>query len=475
MMRSREKKHKSLKDKQKNSIKLGILFFFVTLIGNLSILPGEAKGIEVRANKVSDFINSIGVEAPLYPDEDPDLWEKTVKARLQELGVRHIRTNLSAVGISIEPGSRGKILGDRINELAGLNPPIKTTGILREYGTWQSKVDGIQYIADSLEAIEGPNEPNRKGEGFSYLDRTGRKHGYETHSRDGNRKNREILGEGWIHGVRFFSEDLYSVLKHEFGIDILSFSPTDAADKKVEDYQNKYNWHIEDWIDYGNFHVYRQTKPETGTERRIARLRSTIYPTKPLIVTETGYSINGHWPSVPNEEIQATYNLRSLLELFSLGVKRTFIFSLLRLEGPAAYSILEPNDDYFPVYKSRIGFDALRDTIAILKDDNEEFTAQKLRYELDGNLKNVRHQFVLQKSDGRFYLILWLAVPYNQSELSRTLQFRVNNPNLNSARLYQPVQNGSQIIKKIENIKETSLLTIDSSPLIVELLPERSQ
>jgi hypothetical protein len=471
MVRSPKTKYKLLKYKQKNFLKLGILFFLVVLISNLSILPGEAKEIEVRAQKASDFINSIGVEVRLYPDRELDLWEKTIKPRLQELGVRHIRTNLSAVGVSIEPGSLGRVIGDRINELAQLNPPIKTTGILREYGTWQSKINGIDYIANSLEAVEGPNEPNRKGEGFGYLDPAGERHGFETYSKDGNRKNREVSGEGWIHGIRFFSEDLYSALKHKFDIDILSFSPTYAADNKIKDYQNKHDWHLENWIDYGNFHVYRQTQPETGTEQRIERLRSTIYPTKPLIVTETGYSVNGHWPSVPNEEIQATYNLRSLLELFSLGVKRTFIFSLLRLEGPEPFSILEPNDASFPVYKPRTAFNALRDTIAILKDeDDDQFISQKLNYELVGKLKNVRHQFALQKSDGRFYLIFWLAIPHEKSELSRTLQFKVNNPNLNSARLYQPVENGTKVIRKIENIRKINFLTINSSPLIVELL-----
>ena len=447
---------------------------FVVVQGSFNYPHSKSTKVEVRAIKTVDFIDSIGVEVRTYPERNDILWTETIEPRLRELGVRHIRTNISQPGISLKDGSRGKITADRLNRLATLDPPIKTTGILREFGTWESKQNAIKYLQDSLEAIEAPNEPNRRGEGFDYFDANGLRHGYYDLEGDGEK---EVVEQGWVHGVSLFMEDLYTSVKKVSDLKVLSFSPTVSGYEQVAEYQRKQDWRLEDWIDYGNFHIYRNNLPER-VNLHLNRVRATMYPTKPLIVTETGYSTSKEdWANVPNEQIQATYNLRTLLELFSLNVKRTYIFSLLRLKHGRYFSLLDPDDLESPVYEPKTSFDAIRDTISILTGGDSNFDPGVLHYELinesnnNVNNLNLKHNLVLQKSDGRFYLILWLAIPYRERDRNLNLKFKVNNSDFEAANIYQPITNGSKIVSKIAQPEIFNSIEVKDQPSIIELIP----
>ena len=419
--------------------------------------------ITVLAKKAPDFIDSIGVEVRLYPEREDSLWTNIIKPRLQELGVQHIRTRLRH---NIDLGSDERKAADRIIELGNLDPPIKTTGIWREFGSWDEKIKATEYMLSGLEAIENPNEPNRPQEGFDYKDTQGERHGYSKPTGDNDKK---LVGKGWVHAVRLFTEDLNLHIKNNFPqLKILSSAVTIGAYKGVQNYQNQHNWNVEDWVDYGNFHVYRKTNPEKNT--RIDDVRQTMYPTKPLIITETGYNTGARGIAlVPNQEIQAIYNLRSILEFFRLGIKRTYIFSLLRFEPePRYFSLIDPDN----TEKVTSSFEAIRDTISILDGGDSNFTPQTLRYEITGKLNNLRHKFVLQKSDGKFYLILWLAKPYDASELNRVVNFKLKTPGFIAAKLYQPVQYGTKIVEQIDNPYSSYPLNVSDIPLIVELIPK---
>ena len=367
---------------------LVLLSLQVSLIIHSSSASIPNEEIKVLARKAPEFIDSIGVEVRFYPEREDSLWTNIIKPRLQELGVQHIRTRLRH---NIDLGSDERKAADRIIELGNLNPPIKTTGIWREFGSWDEKIKATEYMFSGLEAIENPNEPNRHQEGFDYTDTQGIRHGYPNIAEDNDKKE---LGKGWVHAVRLFTEDMNLYINNNFPqLKILSSAVTRGAYKKVQDYQNQHNWNVEDWVDYGNFHVYRKTNPEKNT--RIDDVRQTMYPTRPLIITETGYNTGDRGIAlVPNQEIQAIYNLRSLLEFFRLGVKRTYIFSLLRFEPhPRYFSLIDPDN----TEKVTSSFEAIRDTISILDGGNSNFTPQTLRYEITGKLNNLRHKFVLQK------------------------------------------------------------------------------
>lgn len=470
----RQKKHKAW---------LVLIAVLSSLLASFGSCSSQAGALDVAAKKASDFVDSIGVVTKFYPNEKAALWTDTIKPRLQELGVHHIRTTLIP---NTAPGLNNQKQADWIVELGRLNPPIKTIGHWRERGTWVEKMKATESMLDGLEAVEGPNEPNALQARFRYTDEQNIQHGQNDRNEDGKIDN---FGKGWEHAVRLFTEDLYYHLKDTSNplytassspidprvasLNILSFSPAGRGYEKFKRYQDTYNWNLEDWIDYGNLHIYGAVNPEVVTKNVLDKARRTIYPTKPFIVTEVGYSTDlGHPHGVPNEDVQARYNLRSLLELFRLGVKRTYIFSLLRLEPKGrGFSLLVADKDKHQ-YEPRASFNAMRDTISILKEESSDFTPGTLRYELSGDLSNVRKDFVLQKSDGTFYLIFWMAVPHDSSSLSRTLKLKINTSGFAEAKLYQPVTQGTSVIQTISDPYAFHQITVPDHPLIVELVPK---
>jgi hypothetical protein len=324
---------------------------------------------------------------------------------------------------------------------------------------------------------------------FHYPDETGEIHGYFPDLQ----KNGEFrsLGRGWMHAVRLFTENLYSCLRQEFNcptgninkqknsfssLKLISFSPTFGAMEIAEKYQKANKWNIEKWIDYGNIHVYDFVKhnPEEVASDYIKKARNTIFPTKPLMVTETGYSVGNpeNLMTVPTENIRGRYILRSLLELYRLGVKRTFIFNLIgfgRQEN--LFSLIDSSDEKVPKYKRKSSFYAVKNLISLLGGGKNNFNPGQLKIEFNGDLSNIRKDLVFQKSDGRYYLILWLAQPYNAPNLQRSLSLKINKPSFVEAKLYQPINNGIHPIQIIKNFSAFRRITVSDNPLIVELIP----
>jgi hypothetical protein len=464
-----------------------IFFFFLSIVllsilTHFSSLSSPGVSFSLNSFKASEFIDSIGIDVKIYPEKGERFWTDIIKPFLKELGVLHIRTLLNP---TISLNSPGRIQADRILELSYLNPPIKTTGMWREYGTWDEKLRATQYMLPALEAIEGPNEPYGKNQNFAYeySGDTARRSIYSTAQPDisNNAKN-------WMHSILFFTEDLFYYLKDTSNpyyinrkqsidssvskLNILPFSAGINAYKKFVAFQSGIKWNLEDWIDFGNYHLYRGSNPEKNTN--VDYLKRFLFPSKQIIITETGYTTaSGRIPSVPNDETQAIYNLRSLLELYRLGVKRTYIFSLLRLNSrSSSFSLLSPESS-ISKYKPRSSFYAIRDTISILKDDNSniDFAPGSLNFSLIGNLKDL-HKLALTKSDGKTYLILWLALPYQSLNLHRELKFKINDLSYKRINLLQPIPYGSKILHSSISPFDYNKIIVSDHPVILELIPK---
>ncbi len=67
------------------------------------------------------------------------------------------------------------------------------------------------------------------------------------------------------------------------------------------------------------------------------------------------------------------------------------------------FGLLRNDGSEKPAYK------ALKNLLNLLKDPGSSFTPGSLDYVLGGDTENVRHT-LLQKADGKFYLILWQEV-----------------------------------------------------------------
>jgi hypothetical protein len=131
-------------------------------------------------------------------------------------------------------------------------------------------------------------------------------------------------------------------------------------------------------------------------------------PELPMQIGETGYI---SWPNtgiqftVP-EDVTASYMPRTLLLAFKHGFDKTFFYQLIdEPTSPQGYGLLR-ND-----FSEKPGFTALKNMLNLLSDPGaNNFKPGSLPYEILGGDSNVNH-LLMQKSDGSFWLALWLEEP----------------------------------------------------------------
>jgi len=391
-----------------------------------------------QAYSADSFVDSIGTNLHLtnrkgiyYTDYDT-----IIKPKLLELGLRHVRD-----------GARNVIRRayyDRINELgrAGIkfNFICPVTFKLRNLATFASKV------SDALESFEGPNEPDLR------------------------------LGSDWPNIVRSFQQLLYKTVK---GNSLLSKFP--VLGPSIVRNQDQLG-DISAFLDYGNYHIYSggDNPGLTGENRSIPeKLKNAAINSgaKPVFVTEMGYhnAVNSTHPikGVP-EAVSGKYVPRSYLLHFNHGVLGVYNYELID-EGTDPLDI-ENNFGLLRIDGSpKPAFITLKNLISLLKDPGPSFTPSSLDYSLSGATSNVR-KTLLQKRDGRFYLILWLEKPcYNPStkELitvpSQQVTLDLITP-ISKAVVYLPQDSTSGTVRSIS--QQQLVLNVPDHPLVVELIPD---
>jgi hypothetical protein len=103
-----------------------------------------------------------------------------------------------------------------------------------------------------------------------------------------------------------------------------------------------------------------------------------------------------------SDAIIGRYELRTLFESLRLGVSRTYLYELIDDPSSKNYGLL--TGSFLP----RPAYTAIQNVLSILKDVNFAHPG-KLDYTLTGQTRNVC-QVLLQKSNGSFYLAIWLGV-----------------------------------------------------------------
>jgi hypothetical protein len=164
-------------------------------------------------------------------------------------------------------------------------------------------------------------------------------------------------------------------------------------------------------INFGNMHDYFGNRnPETGpyggtfyncvgygTMQFAICLAQLVGVNEQVISTETGYE-SGLGLS---DEIIGRYEARTLFESLNLGVNRTYLYSLIDYDTDH-YGLLTESFSPKPAYT------AIQNILSLLKDVNYAQPG-KLDYTLAGQTQNVYHS-LLEKSDGTFYLAVWVGV-----------------------------------------------------------------
>lgn len=409
-----------------------------------SMLMSPAHAAPETARSADSFVDSIGINTHLsYSDSVYfNEYDSIIKPKLQKLGVRHIRD----AAVDVQSGYL-----ERLNELKTLG--ISSTLVRGPNdGSAKDVVPLIKKIGGgAVVAITGPNEAERTG------------------------------NSNWANDVRSYQQQLYQAIKGDSATSRISvlgpvFSQ-ESAYSAIGDLSA-----FVDYVPMNNY--YSGRNPGTlgwgsngyGSIAWNVRTAKKYAPSKPVMTTETGYhntlnTTNGH-KGVP-EAVAAKYMPRLYLEQYNYGVRRTFQYEFINVFN-------EPNSLFrnFGLLRhdgsEKPAFTALANLIGLLEDQGSKFTPQALDYALGGNTTNLHHT-LLQKSDKKFYLILWQEVPCYEMDEKRDINVpnqKVTltlNTRINKATTYLP-NNSSNSVQQITNPRQIDL-DVPDYPLVVELEP----
>ena len=414
-----------------------LAFVVSTVLACSTVLPSQSQSFSETARMASSFVDSVGVVAHLnrantaYRDYDTVL-----KPRLQELGIRHIRDGVQLGDTTTQ---------QKFEDLATIG--IQTTLVMdpRDQENAAAAVNIVKAIPTAVEAVEGPNEWD-VWEDLTYRNQT------------------------FPEGVQLFQSELYDAIKRDpatAGLSVLS--PTVAL------------WHNADQLgavacDYGAMHSYPGGAPPTaGLDWHWIPSTEKICPTKPMIATESGWhnaiADQSGQPGV-SEAAAGKYVPRLWLEYFNRNIQRVYINELIDKwqndEREGNFGLLRRDGSRKPA------FVALSNLITLLQDTNGPFSPGVLSYTMTGATSDTHHT-LLQKRDGRFYLVLWQEVSSfdlsNQQDISVPAQaVRVSlDTTIRAATLYQPLQSTDPTTQY--NNPGSVVVNVSDAPVVLELTP----
>lgn len=414
----------------------------------------------VTAGRVSDFLNSIGVNSAI--SKRGESLKKTIEIS-KYIGARWIRT-----------GYEG---GIPVSDLIELN---KQTGMKFSYGLLSGGTDLERLLkggrelseAGALLAFEGLNEPNNWDITYNGAE------GGKDHT--------------WM-PVAALQRDLYAAVKKDellkkypvwslsengaqtdnTGLQFLEIPKGAGAlmpdGAKYADYANCHNYFMhpsnpglydnQTWnaadpgklckVDglYGNYGNTWRTKFRGYEGEALEKL--------PRVTTETGATIGGEL----TEEKQARMFLNLYLAQFARGWSYTALYLLRDRSdetGNQTFGFYKP--DYTP-RKSAV---YMHNMTSILADkDSGNFPLGKLSYAIAG-LPETSHHLLLQKSNGRFMLIVWAEKVKGTDEVKISFGSKASN-----VKIYDPTISISAI-STLEN-SDAVTLTLSDHPMIIEI------
>lgn len=397
-----------------------------------------------QARPADSLVNSIGLNVHLtyFRTTYGTGFDNIVKPKLIALGVRHLRDH----GDVVDDDSWMRTVYGRMGELAAAG--IKFNLVLRpnQNSTNYTSIPQFQrlmeYAAPSVEAFEGLNEHDIS-----------------------NRTN-------WVSEVRSFQRALYTAVKADARTrNMAIYGPAMAHPRNAANVGS-----LAEYMTEGAIHPYPGGSLPMTSIRDHEQRSAAISGALPFVVTEAGYHTAIRWtgdhPGI-SEQAQARYTPRMFLEFFNAGVERSYLYEFVDqgndlTNRELSFGLLRSDGSEKPAYTS------LKNLIAILKDPGPSFSPGTLGFTLDGDSSRVE-RMVLQKRDGRFYLVLW------QNQKSYDLQARSNitvsdraahltlSTSARTIKVYDPLRSASAVssYSDVGNVP----LEIGDWPLIVEISP----
>lgn len=396
------------------------------------------------ARPADSLVNSIGLNVHLsyFRTTYGTGWDNVVKPKLFALGVRHLRDH----GSVTSDDSWMRTVYGRMNELVGAGIKFDLVMLPAQNSTDFVSLPQfqrlMQYAGTAVESFEGLNE-------------------HDISSRT-----------NWVGEVRSFQRALYAAVKGDPRTASLPvYGPSMAHPGNAASVGG-----LSDYLTMGAIHPYPGGNLPMSSIRDHERRSAIISGSRPFVATEAGYHTAVRWtgahPGI-SEQAQARYIPRLLLEFFNAGVQRSYLYEFIDQgtddsQREQCFGLLRSDGSEKPAYTS------LKNMLTILQDPGPGFPTSTLGYTLDGDTSEVGHT-VLQKRDGRFYLILW------QNTRSYDLQSRANitvnqRPAVltlataaQSIRIFDPLTSASAIEQHRD--QGSVALQINDAPLIVEITP----
>lgn len=428
------------------------------LVAATSWIP-SASAADVPPRRAVDFLNSIGVVSSI--SRRGETLQNTINAA-SYLGIRWIRT-----------GYEGDI---PLSDLIELH---QQTGVRFSYGLESGGTDlgrltaGARQLAlaGALVALEGPNEPNNWG--VTYQGQTGGRSG------------------SWL-AVARLQRDLATAVQSDpvlrqypvwtiseggaevdnVGLQFLTI-PKGAGTLMPDGTKYADDANVHNYIYHPNSPGLNDNKTWNAADPTSACKVDGLYgefgvtwahhyagypaealPTLPKVTTETGALIGG----VITENVHALNLLTMYLDQFKRGWSYTSVY-LLRDRSDEAGN--QQFGFYKPDYTPRKAAVYLHNLTTILADRDAKFHLRKLNYSITRQ-PDTLHDLLLQKSTGKFDLIVWNEKVSGTSDVTLNL-----GPAGAALTIYDPTL-GTSPIQTLSNVTSVPL-TLSDHPLIVEL------
>jgi hypothetical protein len=340
----------------------------------LAVAATPAMAAPTPAAPAGSFVDSIGVNVHLGFEGTPYVERlPLVEQRLEELGIRHVRTGFYPAAPGIDAAIR-ELGAAGIGSDLIMGSPLETPG-----GLPRMLADVKASLLGSVDSLEGPNEYSTSGDGewkahlVAYQEQL-----YDEAKADPALASLPVLGPSIVHGDQAALGDVSA------------------------------------FLDRGNIHSYPEGEGPQYKLEYFLRQAALNSGAKPIVATETGYTNALGWtPSGPGEQrpiseaAAAVYFPRLYLEYWSHGIGRTYAYQLLDEHEDAS---LENREDHFGLLRHDLSPKpaavAIGNLIALLADPGPAFTPGSLEYTLAGGTPPVK-SVLLEKHDGAFYLALW--------------------------------------------------------------------
>jgi hypothetical protein len=410
-----------------------------------------ASASPVAPRSAAAFYDSVGVSTHIvYYDTAYGDWSRIV-ARLQELGVRHIRD-----GIYANPTAQWHDWNERyygaVESVASRG--MRFTFVVNPPGVGTGTLDQLLDVAggrlrNAAEALEAPNEMDKY-----------------------------VGGARWPRALASYERQLHLKAKARPATRSLPIlGPSFATLQGPSMVGN-----LRGLVDVGNIHPYTGglSPNPAHIKSELKRARITAAG-KPVWATEVGFHNAMHSHDASNqapvsERTAAIYLLRTFFEQFGAGIRRTFAYELIdekpdpRGRDPEQHFGLLRND-----FSRKPAFNALRNLLAVVGRDRRSGRPLPLRIQISRDDRDVR-RLVLQKADGSYVVALWRLSSVWDIKRRKALhvasqRITVRLPGAARVSLANPVQSAAE--HRIPLRGRRIQLRLGASPVLLHVLPRK--